>query len=132
MGGYHSSQIEEQNLMEIPSGVKSGLWGAAAGAVAMAVVGFSYLGWTTSSTSQKLAQDTASAAVVEALVPFCVVKAEADPNATILTTFQAEQSSYSRSSIVMKAGWATFGDKTTDSDALARACAEKLHVAKAG
>lgn len=98
----------------------------------MAVVGFSYLGWTTASTSQKLAQDTASSAVIAALVPFCVVKAEADPNATILTRFQAEQSSYSRSDIVIKAGWASFGDKTMDGDALARACAEKLHVAKAG
>jgi hypothetical protein len=132
MGGYHSAQTEKQNLMEIRSGVKPGLWGAVAGAIAMAVLGFSYLGWTTASTSQKLAQDTAGAAVVAALVQFCVIKAEADPNATILTRFRAEQSSYSRSDIVMKAGWASFGDKTMDSDALARACAEKLHVAKAG
>jgi hypothetical protein len=118
--------------MEIPSSVKPGLWGAVAGAIAMAVVGFSYLGWTTASTSEKLAQDTASAAVVTALVPFCVVKAEADPNLTILTKFQAEQSSYSRSDIVMQAGWATFDGKTTGNDALARACAEKLHVTKVG
>jgi hypothetical protein len=125
--------------MEIPAGVKPGLWGAAAGAVAMAIVGFSYLGWTTQATSQKLAQDTADSAVVAALVPFCVTKAEADPNQTILTKFQAEQSSYSRSDIVMKAGWASFdgqkgdgqkGDGNTGSDALARACAEKLHVGK--
>jgi hypothetical protein len=132
MGGYHSAQTEKQNLMDIPSGVKPGLWGAVAGAIAMAVLGFSYLGWTTASTSQKLAQDTAGAAVVAALVPFCVIKAEADPNATILTRFRAEQSSYSRSDIVMKAGWASFGDKTMDSDTLAHACAEKLHVTKAG
>lgn len=118
--------------MEIPSGLKPGLWGAAAGAVAMAIVGFSYLGWSTASTSEKLAQDTASTAVVAALVPFCVVKAQADPNLTILTKFQAEQSSYSRSDIVSKAGWTSFDGKTTGSDALARACAEKLHVTKAG
>jgi hypothetical protein len=118
--------------MELPSGLKPGLWGAAAGAIAMAVVGFSYLGWTTASTSEKLAQETADTAVVAALVPFCVVKAGADPNLSILTKVQAEQSSYSRSDIVMKAGWATLDGKTTGSDALARACAEKLHVAKAG
>jgi hypothetical protein len=117
--------------MEFPSGLKPGLWGAAAGAVAMAVVGFSYLGWTTATTADKLAQDTANTAVVAALVPFCVVKAEADPNQATLTKFQAEQSSYSRSDIVMKAGWATLDGKTIGSDALARACAEKLHVAKA-
>jgi hypothetical protein len=118
--------------MEIPSGVKPGLWGAAGGAIAMAVVGFSYLGWTTASTSEKLAQDTANTAVVTAMVPFCVVKAQADPNGAILTKFQAEQSSYSRSDIVMKAGWASFDSKTTGSDALARACAEKLHGTTAG
>jgi hypothetical protein len=116
--------------MELPPSVKPGLWGAAAGAIAMAIVGFSYLGWTTAATSQKLAQDTADTAVVAALVPFCIVKAQADPNLATLTKFQAEQSSYSRSDIVMKAGWATVGGETTGSNALARACAEKLHVTK--
>jgi len=118
--------------MELPSGTKPAVWGAVAGAIAMAIVGFQYLGWTTATTSEKLAQDTASTAVVTALVPFCVVKAGQDPNQAILTKFQAEQSSYSRSDIVMKAGWANLDGKTTGSDALARACAEKLHVAKAG
>jgi hypothetical protein len=126
------SKAKSKNPMEIPSGVKPGLWGAGVGAIAMAVVGFSYLGWTTASTSARLAQDTADTAVVAALVPFCVVKAEADPNPTILTKFQAEQSSYSRSDIVMKAGWASFDGKITGNDTLARACAEKLHTTKAG
>jgi hypothetical protein len=118
--------------MQLPSGIKPGLWGAVAGAAAMSIVGFSYLGWTTATKARELARDTANAAVVEALVPFCVVKAEADPNGTTLTKFQAEQSSYSRTDIVMKAGWATVGGETTGSNALARACADKLHIAKAG
>jgi hypothetical protein len=118
--------------MQIPSAVKPGLWGATAGAIAMAVVGFSYLGWTTAATSEKLARDASETAVVVALVPFCVIKAQADPNSATLTNFQTEQSSYSRSGIVMKAGWATLDGTATGNDALARACAEKLHVAKAG
>ncbi len=118
--------------MQLPSAVKPGLWGAAAGAIAMAVVGFSYLGWTTAATSQKLAQDTADTAVVAALLPFCVTKAEADPNLTILAKLQTEQSSYSRHDIVMKAGWATLGGETSGRDDLARACADRLHAAKAG
>jgi hypothetical protein len=117
--------------MELPSVVKPGLWGAAAGAIAMAVVGFSYLGWTTNATAEKLAQDSANTAVVAALVPFCVVKAKDDPNLATLTKFHTEQSSYSRSDIVMKAGWATLDGGASGNDALARACAEKLHVAKA-
>jgi hypothetical protein len=124
--------MKSKNPMEIPSGLKPGLWGAVAGAIAMSVIGFSYLGWTTASTAEKLAQESASTAVINAMVPFCVTKAQADPNLTTLTKFQAEQSSYSRSDIVTKAGWASFDGKTTGSDALARACAEKLHVAKTG
>ena len=118
--------------MELPTSLKPGLWGAAAGAIATAIVGFSYLGWSTASTSEKLAQDTASSAVVSALVPFCVVKAHADPDLATLTKLQAEQSSYSRHDIVMKAGWATLDGTATGNDALARACADKLHVTKAG
>jgi hypothetical protein len=81
---------------------------------------------------QKLAQDTADTAVVAALVPFCVVKAEADPNLTILTKFQAEQSSYSRTTSSLRLDGPSFGGDTAGNDDLARACAEKLHVAKAG
>lgn len=118
--------------MELPSTVKPGLWGAAFGAVAMAAVGFSYLGWTTATTSEKLAQDTADTAVVTALLPFCVVKAQADPDAATLVKLRADDSSYSRHDIVMKAGWATLDGGTTGNDALARACADKLHAQKAG
>ena len=121
--------------MEIPSGVKPGLWGAAAGAIAMAIVGFSYLGWTTEATAQKLAQDTADTAVVIGAGAVLRHQGRGRSQPATLTKFQAEQSSYSRSDIVMKAGWATLGgqavDGKTGSDALARACAEKLHVVKA-
>jgi hypothetical protein len=118
--------------MEFPPALKPGLWGAAAGAIAVTIVGFSYLGWTTASTSDQLAQETASTAVVTALVPFCVTKAQADPNAATLTKLRAEQSSYSRHDIVMEAGWATLDGGKRGNDALARACADKLHVAASG
>jgi len=116
--------------MRIPPAVKPGLWGAAAGAAAMAIVGFSYLGWTTAATAEKQARETADAAVISALVPFCVTKAQADPNVTTLAKLQTEQSSYSRTDIVSKAGWTSFDGKKAGSDALAHACAEKLHVEK--
>ncbi len=118
--------------MKLPPALKPGLWGAAAGAIAATIVGFSCLGWTTASTSEQLAQQTARTAVVTALVPFCVTKAEADPNAAMLTKLRTEQSSYSRHDIVMKAGWATLDGTANGNDALARACGEKLHVMSAG
>ena len=116
--------------MQIPVWLKPTLWGAAGGAVAMAIVGFSQLGWTTQGTAMQLAQDRADTAVVAALVPFCVVKAQQDPDHGTLAKFQTEQSSYSRSDMVMKAGWATVGGKTAPDNALARACSEKLQTLK--
>lgn len=118
--------------MKIPVWVKPGLWGAAAGALAMAVIGFSQLGWTTSATAEQLAQERADTAVVAALVPFCVTKAQQDPDKTVFAKFQAEMSSYSRSDMVMKAGWATVGNEKSPDDALARACSDKLNGAKSG
>jgi len=118
--------------MEIPSGLKPGLWGAAAGAVAMAIVGFQYLDWTTKTSADKFAQESADTAVISALVPFCIIKAKADPDAAAMTKFQAEQSSWSRGDIVLKAGWASLDGKTSGNDQLARACADKLLLAKAG
>ena len=65
------------------------------------------------------------------MVPFCVIKAKAGDPAE-MTKFNAEQSSYSRNDIVMKAGWATLNDAKFGDNALARACSEKLHTPKAG
>jgi alpha/beta superfamily hydrolase len=53
------------------------LQGAAAGAVALAVVGFSWGGWSTSSGTAKQVE----AAVLTAMVPACVKEVMADPTA---------------------------------------------------
>ena len=118
--------------MEIPVGLKPGLWGVAVGAIGMAIIGFTQLGWMSAASAEKMAQETASSAVVTAMVPFCVAKAHADPNPAVLAKFQAEQSSYSRGDLVAKAGWASIDGKPGDSGALPRACADKLYVARAG
>ncbi len=118
--------------MQTPEWLKPGLWGAACGAIAMSIVGFSYLGWKTASSADQFASDRADTAVVAALVPFCVVKAKADADPATMVKFQAEQSSYSRNDIVMKAGWATLNGAKFGDNALARACSDQLHAPKAG
>jgi len=104
--------------------------GVVIGGIATAVIGFSQLGWTTSGKAELLAQERASTAVVAALVPFCIAKAQQDPDKAIFAKFQAETSSYSRSDMVIKAGWATVGGETSPDNALARACSDKLSSAK--
>jgi hypothetical protein len=118
--------------MQIPAWFKPSFWGAVVGAAAISVVGFSQFGWTTAGTAERLAQERADTMVVAALVPFCVVKAQQDPDHALFAKFQAEESAYSRSSLVTKAGWATLGGRTDPDDALARACSDKLHGMKSG
>ena len=98
----------------------------------MAIVGFSQLGWKTEGTAEQLAQERADVAVVAALVPFCVAKAQMDTQQTALASFQAEQSSYSRSDLVVKAGWATLGIAKSPDSSLARACSARLYGMKSG
>jgi hypothetical protein len=116
--------------MQVPVWTKPALWGAVVGAVGIAIVGFSQLGWRTSASAEQFAQDRADTAVVAALVPFCVTKAQHDPDQAILTKLHAEDSAYSRSDMVTKAGWATVGGGTSPDSALADACSQKLHDMK--
>jgi hypothetical protein len=54
-----------------------GLWGAAAGAAALAIVGFGWGGWHTAGGTAKQAE----AAVATAMLPGCVKEVMADPTA---------------------------------------------------
>jgi len=60
--------------MNISPSLKPGIWGAVIGAVAITVVGFSWLGWTSGSTAEQMAADRAQTAVVGVLAPICVEK----------------------------------------------------------
>lgn len=122
----------KRNLMKMPVWIKPGIWGFASGAIVMAIVGFSQLGWKTEGNANNLARERANTAVIAALVPFCVAKAESDGERAALARFQAETSPYSRHDIVSKAGWATVGGARNPDDELARACSAKLSVASAG
>ena len=57
--------------MQVPSETKPALWGAAGGAVALAIVGFTWGGWMTNGTANKLADERADSAVVAVLTPIC-------------------------------------------------------------
>ncbi len=51
--------------------LKPGVWGAVIGSILTMIVGFSWGGWTTSSSANQLAMSRADAAVTTALVPVC-------------------------------------------------------------
>ena len=68
--------------------------------------------------------------MVTALVPFCVAKAEQMSQQDTLAKVKTEDSAFSRSELMIKAGWATVGDSKTPDNALAIACASTLRKAK--
>jgi hypothetical protein len=123
LGRYQSPKAKSKSHGTLRCS-KAGLWGTAADAIAMTIDGVSYPGWTS-------AQHAHETAVVAALWPFSVCKAEADPDLTVPAKFQAQQSLYSRHDIT-QARWATVGAAITGRDDLARTCATRLHVAKTG
>jgi len=118
--------------MQVPDWFKPAILGAACGAIAMSVVGFHGLGWTTRSAAGQVAQEQSDTAVISALVPFCVAKAEQDPDHATLAKIRTEQSAFSRSDLVMRAGWATVGSETAPDPGLAHACSQQLLATKTG
>jgi hypothetical protein len=107
------------------------LQGMAIGAVASMVVGFSWGGWVTGGTADKLAAERANTAVLAALTPICVEKflknSEAKAN---LADLQKISSTWEQGQYLEKGGWATPPGATSSDYQLARACAEKLVQAK--
>lgn len=118
--------------MQYPEWAKPALLGAACGAIVISIVGFSQLGWKTARSANDMAQERADTAVVTALLPFCVARAEQAPDPAALAKVRAEDSQYSRGELVMQAGWATFGESKQPDSALATACGDTLHTSKSG
>ncbi len=116
--------------MTVPTWVKPGICGAVVGAIAIMIIGFWQMGWTTAGNADRMAKDRADSAVVAALVPFCVANAERDPDQAKVAKVIAEQSGYSRSQLVSDAGWATQPGATTPTAGLASACSDKLQGPK--
>src|ERR1700682_6584500 len=87
-----------------------GLWGAAAGALALAIVGFSWGGWVTGNTAQQLARKEANIAVVKVLTPFCIANFQKAADAPDrLVGLKKIRSSWQRETFVKEGKWATLG-----------------------
>ena len=113
--------------MELPSETRPALWGAAGGAIVLAIVGFTWGGWMTTGTANKLADQRADSAVVSILTPICVEKFRQNGDAIAnLAALKKISSSWEQGNFVEKGGWATRPGASSPDYVLARACAEKL------
>ena len=111
--------------MKIPVETKPALWGAAGGAVAMAIVGFTWGGWVTGGRAEADATQRADAAVVVALAPVCVDKFQHTADVAANLAALKKVDSWSQGEFVEKGGWATVAGSNVPGQvsAVAKACA---------
>jgi hypothetical protein len=130
-----STSKSKVKIMEIrketKAAVKPALWGAAAGAIALAIVGFNWGGWVTGGTAETIAKDRAATAVVAVLAPICVEKFRQAAGASANLAEMKKATSWGQSTFIEKGGWATMPGSTEPDSAVARACAETLGREKA-
>ena len=112
--------------MNIPEWLKPALYGAAVGAIALAVVGFSWGGWMTGGSADRMAAEKSRYEVVAALVPICLEQSKQDPMVGETLAELKAASNYKRSDMLMAAGWATIPGSTDPNRSVAGACMEQL------
>lgn len=112
--------------MQTPTWLSPALYGAGAGAIALAIVGFTWGGWVTGASARKMADDASSVAVASSLTPYCLERARADPRSAELMAELNAASGFNRRGIVEKAGWATPLGSDQPVRALAQSCEQAL------
>jgi hypothetical protein len=114
--------------MNIPVETKPAVWGVLGGAAVITIIGFSWLGWSTASASEAMAQTRARDAVVVALAPVCVERFQRSGGAPAALDELKKVDSWAQGAFIEKGGWAAAaGAPATDQvTAVATACANLL------
>lgn len=112
--------------MKIPAETKPAAWGAVGGAIALAIVGFTWGGWVTGGSSAQAARQGAETAVVAALAPICAMQFHDQPDAASKLTELKALDSYARPGFIEKGGWATMPGSKDPVDGVANSCATIL------
>ena len=116
--------------MNIPVETKPAFWGVVGGAVAMAIVGFTWGGWVTGGKAESNATQRANTAVVSALAPVCVEKFKGATDVPANLAALKKADSWSQGDFIEKGGWAAAPGSTPEQvSAVAKACAVLLAAA---
>jgi hypothetical protein len=113
--------------MNIPAETKPALWGAVGGAIALAIIGFTWGGWVTGGKATEMANKQAETAVVAVLAPICVERFQKQPDSAAQLAALKETSSYKRADFIEEGGWATMVGSDKPAPGTARACANMLN-----
>ena len=113
-------------MFRIPVETKPALWGAFAGALVLAIVGFTWGGWLTPKMAREQAGQQTKDAVVAALAPICAAKFRQNANATANLAEMNKLDSWQHGNFVKNGGWATFAGNEQPDTNVADACAKLL------
>jgi hypothetical protein len=114
-------------IMNISPNAKPALWGAAGGAVAIAILGFTWGGWVTGSTATTMADKQATLEVAKVLAPICYSQFNQQPGAEgKLVELKGIKSTYEQASFIEKSGAATMPGSDKMVKGVSQACAELL------
>jgi hypothetical protein len=115
------------HVMNISPNVKPALWGAAGGAVALAILGFTWGGWVTGSSATTMADKQANAEVAKVLAPICFLQFNQQPGAAAkLAELRGITSIYMKASFIEKSGAATMPGSDKMVRGVSQACADLL------
>jgi hypothetical protein len=122
------------NSVQLPAilqgeSLKRLLQGAAVGAIATMIIGFSWGGWTLGSTAKKLATDETRSAIVTIAAPACAEHFANKANDEKWAEYQ-KVDTWRRDTYIKDAGYATMTGLANDystSSAIADACVKALN-----
>jgi len=102
----------------------SGSWGVVAGAAGAMIIGFTWGGWTTSSTSQAVTE----AAVLKTQAAICVAQFTKAPKYQERLKELKATNSWERVAVIEKGGWDRMPGEENAGSTVARACTDGLDV----
>src|ERR671915_1820256 len=104
--------------------VKYGVWGLIGGAVIAMIIGFTWGGWTTAGTTQRMGEE----AILATRAAICVAQFMKDPNHEEKLQEFGKLLSYQRGSFIEQGGWDKMPGEEKAGPLITRACADGLEL----
>jgi hypothetical protein len=104
------------------SKIKYGCWGIVCGAIIAMIIGFSWGGWSTAASAQKMSDE----AVVASQAAICVAQFMKDKGHVEKLNELKEINSWSRADFIEKGGWDKMPGQEKADYNVSRACADGL------
>lgn len=111
----HQSQSLSQRFQQYRASKAVLFWACAGSVIAATVVGFTWGGWVTGGSAQKMAENAAAQGRQEVAAVVCIDRFMAAPDVGVqLTALKAISSSYQREKFVQDGGWAIMPTSNSD------------------